>query len=64
MTSSKFKAEVKEREAGESCFVVINTDESIGLDHKQIVFHLPAGTGLAKARQLADALGGLTVSVR
>lgn len=64
MTSSKFRAEVKEREAGEPCFVVLNMDQSIGLDPKQIVFDLPSGTGLPEARQLATALSGLTVSVR
>ncbi len=64
MPSSEFKAEVKERNPGEPCFVVINTDQSIGLDSKQIIFHLPEGTGLAEAHQLATALSGLTVSVR
>lgn len=61
MTPSKFKAEVKEGEAGEPCFVVINTNQAIGLGHKQIVFNLPPGKSLVEARQLASTLSGLTV---
>ncbi|MEH2522039.1 hypothetical protein V1279_007612 [Bradyrhizobium sp. AZCC 1610] len=65
MPSSKFAAEVKERQAGEPCFVVINTDQAIGLDHKQVSFNLPHGTGLAEAEALAQALraSGATISV-
>ncbi|MET4323140.1 hypothetical protein ABIB90_008221 [Bradyrhizobium sp. JR4.1] len=64
MPSSKFKAEVKERNPGEPCFVVLNTDKSIGIEPKQITFNLPADTGIEEARQLANALTGLSVSVR
>ncbi|TAI59696.1 hypothetical protein [Bradyrhizobium sp. Leo170] len=61
---SKFKAEVKERNPGEPCFVVLNPDRSIGVEPKQIVFEPPAGTGIEEARKLASALAGLSVSVR
>ena len=64
MSTSSFTAEVKEREAGEPCFVVINTHQRIGLERKQIMFDLPVGTGIDEARNLAEALRGLTVSVR
>lgn len=64
MPSSKFNAEVKARNPGEPYFVVLKTDQPIGLASKQIIFNLPSGTRLAEARQLASALGDLTVSVQ
>lgn len=62
MASSKFKTEVKERNPGEPCFVVHGSTDRpcFQADH----FDLPIGTGLAEARQLANALGDLTVSVQ
>lgn len=64
MTSWKFKAEIKECNPDEPCFVVLNTIQSIGLDPKQTIFDGPKGTGLVEARQLATALSGPIVSVR
>jgi len=64
MTSSTFKAEVKERNPGEPCFVLINTDQPIGLNDKHVVLDLPAGTGIAETQQLANTLAGLRISVR
>jgi hypothetical protein len=51
-----FVAEIKEREAGEPCFLWINTTEDIGLGGRSITINLPSGTGYAEAKELRDAL--------
>lgn len=48
MASSKFKTEVKERNPGEPCFVVLNKDQPIGLASKQIILISPLVQGLRK----------------
>lgn len=48
MASSKFKTEVKERNPGEPCFVVLNTDQPIGFASKQIILISPLVQGLRK----------------
>lgn len=48
MASSKFRTEVKERNPGEPCFVVLNTDQPIGLASKQIILISPLVQGLRK----------------
>jgi len=65
MKSSKFVPEVKERQPGQPCFLMLNTYEDIGLGKKQIQFNLPEGTGFDEARELARILksSGVTVSI-
>jgi hypothetical protein len=53
MKSSQFVPEVKERQPGQPCFIMLNPDEDIGLGSKQIIFDLPDGTGIEQAQELA-----------
>lgn len=63
MAGSSFMPEVKEQETGQPCFVVLNTDEDIGLQKKQIIFDLPNGTGIEDAQAFARSLRGLRVRI-
>jgi hypothetical protein len=62
MVGSSFVPEVKEREAGQPCFVVLNTEDS-GLRKKQITFYMPDGTGIEQAQEFARALSTFQVRV-
>ncbi|MBM3576628.1 MAG: hypothetical protein FJX40_02980 [Alphaproteobacteria bacterium] len=64
MANSKFVPEVKEREAGQPCFVALNTDQDIGLGKKQVIFELPNGTDIERAHEFAKMLRSFGVSVR
>lgn len=63
MASSSFVPEVKERESGQPCFIMLNTAEDIGLGQKQILFDMPEGTGIEQAQELARALRSSRVRV-
>lgn len=56
MESSPFATEVKERQPGEPCFVMLNTDKDIGLGSKHVIFDLPDGTGIEEAQEFARLL--------
>jgi len=64
MKSSPFVPEVKEREANQPCFVMLNTSNDIGLGSKQIIFDLPDGTSIEQAQELARLLRGSGATVR
>ncbi|WNV10723.1 hypothetical protein [Tardiphaga sp. 709] len=64
MQKSPFVPEVKERQADQPCFVMLNTDKDIGLGGKQIIFDLPDGTGIEQAQELARLLRGSRATVR
>jgi hypothetical protein len=64
MAGSSFVPEVKERESGQPCFIMLNPAEDIGLGQKQIVFDMPEGTGIEQAQELARALRSFRVRVR
>lgn len=54
--SRNYIAEIKEREAGQPCFLFINLSHNIGLGEKSLFLDLPEGTGLDEANALRDAL--------
>ena len=56
MTKRNFVVTVKERQAGEPCFLVFETYDDIGLGKKQVTLHLPIGTGIEEAKALAKSL--------
>jgi len=64
MKSSRFVPEVKERQSGQPCFIMLNPDQDIGLGSKQIIFDLPDGTGVEQAQELARLLRGSKATVR
>jgi hypothetical protein len=64
LAGSSFKPEVKEREHGQPCFIMLNADRDIGLGNKQIIFDLPEGTGIEQAQQLARVLSDFRIRVR
>lgn len=64
MKSSRFVPEVKEREANQPCFVMLNPDNDIGLGGKHIVFDLPDGTRIEQAEELAPLLRSSRATVR
>ncbi|NEU97505.1 hypothetical protein [Bradyrhizobium uaiense] len=64
MKNSPFVAEVKERQSGEPCFVMLNTDKDIGLGSKHVMFDMPAGTGIEHAQELARLLRSSRATVR
>ena len=61
---SNFVAELKEREAGQPCFLWLNTSEDIGLGQRAVLLTLPEGTGIVEAQALKDALRASGASIR
>ena len=61
--SRNYVAEVKERDVGEPCFLLLNLSEDIGLGDKTVIIDLPKGTGIAEAKTLRDALHGSEASI-
>ena len=58
---------VKERQAGEPCFLLVELHEDIGLAHDQhIIFEMPEGTDYDYARECAKKLNnvGAKLTVR
>jgi hypothetical protein len=47
-----FIATVKERDADEPCFIVLENYEDIGTGRKQVILSLPKGTGIGEAEAL------------
>lgn len=64
MKSSPFVAEVKERGANQPCFIMLNTDQDIGLGSKQVIFDMPEGTGIEQAQEFARMLRSSGAAVR
>jgi hypothetical protein len=64
MAGSSFMPEVKERERGRPCFILLNTYEDIGLGQKHIIFNRPDRSGIEQAQELAHALRKFRVRVR
>jgi hypothetical protein len=64
MAGSAFVPEVKERQAGQPCFIMLNPNDDIGLGKKQIIFDLPDGTNIEQAQDFARMLRSFRVRVR
>lgn len=56
MAERNFTAEVKERQRGEPCFVMISLHNDIGLGSKALMFDFPKGTDIYAAQRLASSL--------
>ena len=56
MTSRNFTVTVKERNPGEPCFLVFESDDNVGVGTKAVRLDLRRGTGLAEAQELARKL--------
>ena len=56
MTSRNFTVTVKERNPGEPCFLVFETDDNTGVGTKAVRLDLRPRTGLAEAQELARKL--------
>lgn len=54
--SRNFAAEIKERDVGEPCFLLLNLDNDIGTGGRSILLNLPDGSVMAEAKALRDAL--------
>ncbi|MEZ0494924.1 hypothetical protein [Sphingomonas sp. IW22] len=59
-----YVAEVKERDVGQPCFLLLNLYDDIGLDGRTVILDLPEGTGIAEAQALRDALHSSGASLR
>ena len=60
-----FTATVKESEAGQPCFVVLEPKEAIGLPaDRQVAFDMPEGSGLEEALAVARKLNDSVRAVR
>ena len=60
-----FTATVKEREAGQPCFVVLEPKDAIGLPaDRQVALDMPEGTDLEAARAVARMLNDQVATIR
>jgi hypothetical protein len=62
--SRNFIAEVKERDVGQPCFLLLNLHADIGPGDKTVIIDLPTGTGIAEATVLRDALHKSGASIK
>lgn len=63
MPKRNFAVTVKEREAGEPCFLVFETYDDIGIGKKQVTLYLPNGTGIKEAEVLAKSLNAAVAKI-
>lgn len=61
--SRNYVAEIKERDVGQPCFLLLNLNEDIGLGAKTVIINLPDGTGIAEATALRDVLHNSDASI-
>lgn len=60
-----FTATVKEREAGQPCFIVLEPNEAIGLPtDMQVALDMPEGSDLEAARAVARMLNDQVATIR
>ena len=60
-----FRATVKERDAGQPCFVAVELSDDIGLPKDRwITLNLPEGTGFEEARAVAKMLNETVEAIR
>ena len=63
MDKRNFVVTVKERQAGQPCFLVFETYDDIGLGKGAVTLILPASTGIAEAEALAKTLNASVAKI-
>ena len=64
MSDSTFTPEIKERDSGEPCRILLNLHSKLaGLSGKDILISLPDGTGIEEAKELEKALSKFNLRI-